>query len=205
MSRPRASRSSSLLREGCRFWRGFLGDATWLCGEILRSVPNTLGATPKQVGQASPVYLCSDSGAGQARGSASFPSQSPFTLGATPGQDSSVGNGSDSLHTGAVPKTGITNFVDLQKTELLVSAWPWASRSSFHVGGMSGHTVKNSPIALGCACLWLSLVLLGAGVSGGCGPGVGASRWLVGLGVLFPFPFAKAPTRRPALFSQVSS
>ena len=58
------------------------------------------------------------------------------------------------------------------RTELLglfgsVSKWPRASRSSSHVGGMSGHTL-NSPVVLGCACWWLSLVWLGAGASSGC-------------------------------------
>ena len=90
---------------------------------------------------------------------------------------------SDSPHTGAIPKTSITNLLTPKKPN---------------------HTDKNSPVALGCACLWLSLVWLGAGASGGCGPGVGASRGLVGLGFLFPFPFVRALTRRPPLFSQVS-
>ena len=68
-----------------------------------------------------------------------------------------------------------------------ISEWPRASHSSSHVGGISGHTLK-SPVVFVCACCWLSLVWLGAGASGGCAPGVGASRWLVGLGFLFRFP-----------------
>ena len=75
---------------------------------------------------------------------------------------------------------------------VLVSEWPRASRSSSHVGGMSGH-VPNSPVALGGACWWLSLVWLGARA-----PGLGVWRWLVGLWLRFPFFFARAPTRRPA-------
>ena len=79
-------------------------------------------------------------------------------------------------------------------------AWPW-----FLCG--RGHHVP-APTWEGCrvtlsVLLSCSALRLGAGVSGGCGPGVGASRWLVALGFLFPFPFAWAPTRRPALFSQV--
>ena len=70
---------------------------------------------------------------------------------------------------------------------IFISEWPWASHSSSHVGGMSGHTLK-SPVVSVRACWWLSLVWLGAGASGGCAPGVGASRWLVGLGFLFRFP-----------------
>ena len=69
-----------------------------------------------------------------------------------------------------------------------VSEWPRASRSSSHVGGTSGHN-NNSLVVLGLACWWLSLVWLGAGASGGCAPGVGALRWLVGLGSLLCFPF----------------
>ena len=93
-------------------------------------------------------------------------------------------NGSDSLHTGAVPKTGITIFVDLPKTELLVSAWPWASRSSSLVGGMSGRTFY-SLVALGLACWWLSLLWLDAGASGGCALGAGAFLLACGFGVSF--------------------
>ena len=55
---------------------------------------------------------------------------------------------------------------------VLVSEWPRASHSSSPVGGMSGH-VLNSPVVLGCACWWLSLVWLGAGAFGGCAPGAG--------------------------------
>ena len=43
------------------------------------------------------------------------------------------------------------------KSCVLVFEWPRASRSTSHVGGMSGHTFC-SPVALGCACWWLSLV-----------------------------------------------
>ena len=39
-----------------------------------------------------------------------------FTLGATPGQDSSVCNGSDSLYTGAVPKTAHNKLLNTKKT-----------------------------------------------------------------------------------------
>ena len=49
---------------------------------------------------------------------------------------------------------------------------------------MSGHYPKT-PLVLGCACWWLSLVWLGAGASGGC------LFFLAGLWVfwLFRFPF----------------
>ena len=57
-------------------------------GEMPQSMPYTLGATPEQLGQSSPIYLWSDSGAGHAWGSDALPSQSPSTLGATPRQDS---------------------------------------------------------------------------------------------------------------------
>ena len=67
-----------------------------------------------------------------------------------------------------------------------VSVWPRASNSSSHVGGMSGHTPK-SPVVLGRACWWLSLVWLGAGAFCGCAPGAGAFRWPVGLGFLFRY------------------
>ena len=80
-----------------------------------------------------------------------------------------------------------------QRATDLVSEWPRASRSSCHVGGMSRHD-PNSPVALGRACFWLSLVWLGAG----------ASRWLVGLGVLFSVPFARAPTQGPVFLPQAS-
>ena len=39
---------------------------------------------------------------------------------------------------------------------------------------MSGH-ILNSPVVLGCACWWLSLVWLGAGASGSFVPGAGSS------------------------------
>ena len=39
--------------------------------------------------------------------------------------------------------------------------------------GMSGH-ILNSPVVLGCACWWLSLVWLGAGASGSFVPGAGS-------------------------------
>ena len=62
------------------------------------------------------------------------------------------------------------SFISLQQT----SQWTIeevlrrrASRSSSHVGGMLGH-VPNSPVALGGACWWLSLVWLGAGAPGLC-------------------------------------
>ena len=57
----------------------------------------------------------------------------------------------------------------------LVSEWPRASHSSSHVGGMSGHSLC-SPVVLGLACWWLSLVWVGTGASGGCAPGAGAFR-----------------------------
>ena len=82
------------------------------------------------------------------------------------------------------------------RTELLgkfgfVSKWPRASRSSSHVGGMSGHSL-NSPVVLGCACWWLSLFWLGAGASGSFVPGAG---WW-GCVCLFPFPMT--PSKGPA-------
>ena len=67
---------------------------------------------------------------------------------------------------------------------VLASGWPRASHSSSPVGGMSGHTLGSS-VVLVRACWWLSLVWLGAGASGGCAPGAGASRWLVGFGFSF--------------------
>ena len=70
-----------------------------------------------------------------------------------------------------------------------------ASRSSSHVGGMSEHALF-SPVVLGCACWWLSLVWLGAGASGSCPSGAGVSRWPVGFW-FFRFPFSRAPTRGP--------
>ena len=57
-----------------------------------------------------------------------------------------------------------------------VSEWPRASRSSSHVGGMSSHAFF-SPVVLGLACWWLSLVWLGAGASGACAPGAGLWVW----------------------------
>ena len=82
------------------------------------------------------------------------------------------------------------------RTELLgkfgqVSEWPQPSHSSFLVRGMSGHYPKT-PVVLGCACWWLSLVWLGAGASGGC--------WCFSLPCgLFRFPFRR---RRPEDWSE---
>ena len=62
-----------------------------------------------------------------------FPSsQSPSTLRATPWHASSVCNGSDSLHTGAVPKTAHNKLLTPKKTELGTSlALIWCSSASF--------------------------------------------------------------------------
>ena len=67
-------------------------------------------------------------------------------------------NGSDSLHTGAVPKTGIKNFTDSPKKP---NSWFQCGRGH-HVPAPTWEgcqvTLSLSPVALACACLWLSLV-----------------------------------------------
>ena len=73
----------------------------------------------------------------------------------------------------------------------------WKVRQSFRVAtgitfqlqcGRDFGPLSKTPVVLGCANWWLSLVWLGAGASGACSPGVGVSRWPVGFW-LFLFPF----------------
>ena len=68
--------------------------------------------------QTSPIYLWSDSGAGQASGSDSLPSNGAYTSGGIPEQETSVCDGSDSLRKGAVPKTEHNEGAD-PKIELI--------------------------------------------------------------------------------------
>ena len=115
--------------------------------------------------QTSPIYLWSDSGAGQACGSDSLPSNGPYISGAIPKLETSVCDGSDSLHTGVVPKTehneGADPKTELKKlnTALLLVCWSVSllfRRVSFLVGSCLSVLV--------CACLsWVSVVRFSRG------------------------------------------